>query len=187
MAKQRVARSQVLRTALENVPREHWGESGTVARAYLECPKLQGILKHLGFKMRVPESLYADIMQNAWFILARQFPTLDEPKNVYSFLYAVLHKTIQSQQASSHRTEHLRTEEEENEEELAVKPMADFDHGMQPDHAVQVINDVDLAKAQKRFSEKLAKYEWPIDIIKDEKLYGRVGRPRKGDTPNEKE
>jgi hypothetical protein len=180
----KLAHTYLLQEALETVSRDKWATSNIVAKAYLECPKVKGILLHLGFKARLPTSLYPDVMQQAWIICARDLPDLDEPEHVYTWLYRTLQLTIYSMQTNVHRTEHLRTDEEARDEEQAIKPLAalaDHDRGTHPDHSAQVISEVDLLAAQSRFATKLSTYDWPSDIIRDVSLYGRIGRPRKVD------
>lgn len=168
-----------LAVTLASIPQCEWATSNKVARAYLECSKVRRILKHHGFKMRLPESQYSDIMQNAWVVLARGLPNLDRPENVYSYLYEIIRLCICSIQANTNRTEILRTDEEEGDEEQAIKPLANFDRGSHEDHSSQVITEIDREYAQARFVAKLQTYDWPDDIIRNASEYRRVGRPRK--------
>lgn len=168
-----------LTDVMHSLPQDQWGSSNEVAGAYLKCPKVKGIITHLGFKMHLSESSYSDIMQNAYLILARNLWKLDCPENVYSYLYEIIRLSIYSIRSNSKRTEELRTEKEEGDEEKAIKPLADSERGSHSDHANDVIAQVDLENAKVRFSEKLKNYLWPDDIIRDPTLYQRLGRPRK--------
>jgi len=170
----------VLRDALINTPRERWGDSNEVAAAFLNCPRVKGILKHLGHKFRLPQSSYADIMQNTWIVLVPKIQILDQESNIYSYLYKFIENTIRSELASNSKTEHLRDEEEENSEEQHINPLGYTDNVIN-DHAENVIASLDTERARAAFSKKLAKYAWPTDIIRDPKSYGRIGRPRKED------
>lgn len=169
----------LLSKTLLTIPQSEWATSNKVARAYLHCSRVRRILKHHGFKMRLAESQYSDITQNAWVVLSRGLPTLDKAENVYSYLFEIIRLCICSIQANGNRTEVLRTEEEEGDEEQAIKPLANFERGSHDDHANHVITAVDRETAQARFTEKLKTYDWPNDIIRDASEYKRVGRPRK--------
>jgi hypothetical protein len=165
--------------ALEDTPQAKWATSNKVARAYLESPKVKGILKHLGFKMRVPESLYPDVMQNTWVVLARALPTLDKASNVYSYIYATVYLCICSLRTNSKKTETLQTENENADDSGESFHATHYEMGAHEDHASDAIRNVDMIAAQKNFALKRLSYEWPDDIISDSSLYGRIGRPRK--------
>jgi hypothetical protein len=167
------------------VPREEWASSNKVARAFLECTRVKGIIKHHGYQLKLQESQYQDLKQNAWMVLADRLPLLDSAENVYTYLYAIIRNSIFTikNKNKDHKTEALQTEEEEADEEQHIKPIAEFDSGTLADHSDAVIKEIDRERAEINFKKKLWAYTWPSDIIRDPALYKRIGRPRKEEEP----